>query len=128
MATLAGGAGARISVETVEEELANASAHYERAIQQLQTVAAREHGLPPEAAAKLQQSLAQVDRYIEASRAALAEEPANQPARDSLFAALQHKVEILQDTVALQNSMSTLPTAAPASPGGANRQPGSKKS
>ena len=94
------------TVETVEQELAEAARHYELAIAQLEAVAKQNEGtLPPEAAAKLQTSLTQVDKYIAESRAALVTEPQSESARDSLFDALRRKVAILQDTVALVGAM-----------------------
>ena len=42
---------------------------------------------------------------IAESRTALLEEPASQPARDSLFEALGRKVALLQDMIALMNQM-----------------------
>lgn len=99
-------AGAPPTVETVEQELAKAAAHYETAIAQLEAVARQDNNaLPADAAAKLQVSLTQVDKFIAESRAALVSEPQNEPARDSLFAALRRKVEILQQTVALMGAM-----------------------
>lgn len=102
----ASNAGAPPTVETVEQELAIAAAHYETAIAQLEAVARQDNNaLPADAAAKLQVSLTQVDKFIAESRAALVNEPQNEPARDSLFAALRRKVEILQQTVALMGAM-----------------------
>lgn len=94
------------TVETVEQELAKAAQHYETAIAQLEAVARQDNNaLPADAAAKLQVSLSQVDKFIAESRAALVNEPQNEPARDSLFTALRRKVEILQQTVALMGAM-----------------------
>ncbi|TAK16339.1 MAG: hypothetical protein EPO35_05605 [Acidobacteria bacterium] len=101
-----GNVGAPATVETVEDELAKAAQHYEKAISQLEAVARQDNNaLPADAAAKLQVSLAQVDKFIAESRAALVTEPQSEPARDSLFAALRKKVEILQQTVALMGAM-----------------------
>ena len=101
-----GNANAPATVETVEQELAKASEHYEKAIAQLEAVTKQDNNaLPADAAAKLQVSLALVDKGIAQSRAALASEPQSDPARDSLFAALRQKVEILQQTVALMGAM-----------------------
>lgn len=105
-ANVAGNAVDAATVETVEQELAAAAAHYEAAITQLEAVARRDtSSLPPETAAKLQTSLTQIDKYIAESRAALVSEPQSEPARDSLFAALRRKVSMLQDTVALMGAM-----------------------
>lgn len=102
----AGNAASTASVETVEQELAAAAKHYETAISQLEAVARQDSAsLPADTAAKLQVSLAQIDKYIAESRAALVSEPQNEPARDSLFDALRRKVSILQDTVALMGAV-----------------------
>jgi len=99
-------AKAPATVETVEQELAKAAAHYETAITQLEAVAKQDsNALPADTAAKLQVSLKQVDKFIAESRAALVSEPQSAPARDSLFTALRKKVEILQQTVALMGAM-----------------------
>lgn len=96
----------KATVETVEQELAKAAAHYETAIATLEAVVKQDNNsLPADAAAKLQVSLKQTDKYIAESRAALVTEPQSDPARDSLFAALRKKVEILQQTVALMGAM-----------------------
>ena len=113
-------ASAPATVETVEQELATAAAHYEKAIAQLEAVAKQDNNaLPADTAAKLQVSLAQVDKFIAESRAALVNEPQSDPARESLFAALRKKVEILQQTVALTGAMQRgeRETAAPAKDG-----------
>ena len=105
-ASATGNAAQAPTVETVEQELALAAKHYETAIAQLEAVAKQNEGtLPAETAAKLQSSLTQIDKYIAESRAALASEPQNEPARDSLFDALRRKVSVLQDTVALVGAM-----------------------
>jgi anti-sigma factor RsiW len=105
-ADTAGNAANTATVETVEQELATAAKHYEAAIAQLEAVARQDTStLPPDAAARLQVSLTQIDKYIAESRAALVNEPQSEPARDSLFSALRRKVSILQDTVALMGAM-----------------------
>jgi anti-sigma factor RsiW len=102
----AGNAAQTATVETVEQELATAAQHYENAITQLEAVAKQDTStLPPDAAARLQVSLTQIDKYIAESRAALVSEPQSEPARNSLFDALRRKVSILQDTVALASAM-----------------------
>jgi len=103
---VAGNAADTATVETVEQELAAAAKHYEAAITQLEAVAKQDtSSLPPETAAKLQTSLAQIDKYIAESRAALVDQPQSEPARNSLFDALRRKVSMLQDTVALMGAM-----------------------
>ena len=79
-----------------------AEAQYEQAIAGLQQVAeAQKAGLDADTRAVLQQNLAAIDRAIDESRAALASEPASTLAQDSLLDALDTKVALLQDTVAL---------------------------
>lgn len=105
-ASAASNANAPATVETIDQELAQAAAHYEKAIAQLEAVAKQDsNALPADTAAKLQVSLTQVDKFIAESRAALVSEPQSAPARDSLFTALRKKVEILQQTVALMGAM-----------------------
>ena len=106
IAGTAGNAAGPATVETVDQELAAAAKHYEAAITQLEAVAKQDSSaLPPDAAAKLQVSLTEIDKYIAESRAALVSEPQSEPARDSLFTALRRKVSVLQDTVALVAAM-----------------------
>jgi hypothetical protein len=79
-----------------------AEAQYEQAIAGLQQVAdAQNAQLDADTRAVLQQNLAAIDRAIDESRAALASEPASTLAQDSLLDALDTKVALLQDTVAL---------------------------
>jgi hypothetical protein len=79
-----------------------AEAQYEQAIAGLQQLAdAQNAALDPETRAVLKENLAAIDRAIEESRAALASEPASALAQDSLLDALDTKVALLQDTVAL---------------------------
>ena len=49
----------------------------------------------------LTKNLAVIDRAIDESRAALAQEPASTLAQESLLEALETKVALLQETVAL---------------------------
>jgi len=99
-------ASAPPTVETVEDEIAKAEQHYQKAITQLEEVVKKNgSSISIDTAAKLQVSLPQLDKAIAANRAALGMEPQNDPARDSLFAALRKKVEILQETVALMGAM-----------------------
>jgi anti-sigma factor RsiW len=79
-----------------------AEAQYDQAIAGLQQVAdAQKAQLDPQTRAVFQQNLAAIDRAIDESRAALASEPANTLAQDSLLDALDTKVALLQDAVAL---------------------------
>lgn len=79
-----------------------AEAQYEQAIAGLEQLAdAQKTQLDPETRAVLRRNLAAVDRAIDESRAALATEPASTLAQDSLLDALDTKVALLQDAVAL---------------------------
>ena len=79
-----------------------AEAQYAQAIAGLQQLAdAQNAALDPQTRAVLKDNLAAIDRAIDESRAALASEPASALAQDSLLDALDTKVALLQDTVAL---------------------------
>src|SRR5215470_8689005 len=79
-----------------------AEQHYEQAIAGLQQLADTQNAaLDPETRAVLTKNLAVIDRAIDESRAALAQEPASTLAQESLLEALETKVALLQDTVAL---------------------------
>lgn len=85
-----------------ETSVPRPEAQYERAIAGLQRLAdARNAALDPDTRAVLQRNLAAIDRAIDESRAALADEPASALAQESLLDALDTKVALLQDTVAL---------------------------
>ena len=87
-------------------ELRMAEEHYEKAISGLEQVANTEQGaLDPEVAATVKRNREVIDQAIAESRTALKTEPQNQPARESLFAALRRKIVLLQDTIALLNEM-----------------------
>ena len=80
--------------------------HYEQAIAGLQQIAdAQNAGLDPGTRAVLRQNLAVIDRAISESRAALSTEPASVLAQESLLDALDTKVALLQDTVALASEI-----------------------
>jgi hypothetical protein len=90
----------------VNEELRLALDHYENAIGQLKMlVATGDDSLEPEVAATLDRNMAIIDEAILDSRAALSDDPSNQPARASLLEALSQKVNVLQATVLLMNEM-----------------------
>ena len=85
-----------------EDTVLPAEARYEQAITGLQQLAdAQNAALDPQTRAVLKDNLAAVDRAINESRAALATEPASALAQDSLLDALDTKIALLQDTVAL---------------------------
>ena len=85
-----------------EDAVLPAEAQYAQAIAGLQQLAdAQNAALDPQTRAVLKDNLAAIDRAIDESRAALASEPASALAQDSLLDALDTKVALLQDTVAL---------------------------
>jgi hypothetical protein len=92
--------------DVVAAELDLAAEHYERAIATLESMAtAGELPVEPAITATLRDNLGVIDRAIDESRQALAENPDSQPARDSLFDALRQKVGLLQATVLLMNEI-----------------------
>jgi hypothetical protein len=96
-----------------EPESVPAEQHYEQAIAGLQQLAdAQNAALDPETRAVLTKNLAVIDRAIDESRAALAQEPASTLAQESLLDALETKVALLQDTVALANDSDWTPVEA----------------
>jgi hypothetical protein len=92
----------QVGVAQSEGESVPAEQHYEQAIAGLQQLAdAQNAALDPETRAVLTKNLAVIDRAIDESRAALAQEPASTLAQESLLDALETKIALLQDTVAL---------------------------
>ena len=92
--------------QSVEAELRQASAHYEKAIKGLEQIANAEQGaLDPRTAATLQKNLAVIDQAITESREALHTQPNSEPAQQSLIDNFKTKIGLLQDTVALINEM-----------------------
>jgi hypothetical protein len=90
------------TVEPGENTTPAAEAEYEQAIAGLQRMAdAQDAALDPQTRVVLQRNLAAIDRAIDESRAALSDEPASALAQESLLDALDTKVTLLQDTVAL---------------------------
>ncbi|MFP5379417.1 MAG: anti-sigma factor family protein [Vicinamibacteria bacterium] len=93
-------------LETVQSELQQAEAHYQKAIDGLEAIAREDTGtLDPQVAAVLQKNLQVIDQAIGESRAALRVQPASAPAQESLFDAMRNKVALLQQTVELINEM-----------------------
>lgn len=97
---------AEISVESVAAEFEAAEKHYQKAIDDLQTIASKDTGeLDPQVASVLQKNLTVIDQAINENRAALKSQPASTNAQDGLFDALRTKVALLQTTVELINEM-----------------------
>ena len=94
------------SVQIFADELTAAMTHYEKAIAELEVITKTNNGsLDPTLAATLQQNLLVIDDAIAQSRTAFTHDPTSVPARDSLLEALQRKVSVLQETVALMNEI-----------------------
>ena len=94
------------TVDSVAAEFAKAEEHYQKAIDDLQTIANKDTGeLDPQVAAVLQKNLSVIDQAITESRAALKTQPSNTNAQEGLFDALRTKVALLQQTVELINEM-----------------------
>ncbi len=95
-----------VTVESVAAEFEAAERHYQKAIDDLQTIANKDTGeLDPEVAAVLQKNLTVIDQAITESRVALRSQPSSTNAQDGLFDALRTKVALLQQTVELINEM-----------------------
>jgi anti-sigma-K factor RskA len=94
------------AAQSIETELRQAEAHYEKAIKGLEAIANSEQSeLDPRTAATLQKNLAVIDQAISESRAAVRAQPASEPAQQSLIDGFKTKIGLLQDTVALINEM-----------------------
>ena len=104
--TTAQGETPEVTVESVTAEFEAAEKHYQKAIDDLQTIANKDTGeLDPQVAAVLQKNLGVIDQAIAESRAALKSQPASANAQNGLFDALRTKVALLQQTVELINEM-----------------------
>ena len=94
------------TVDSVTAEFEAAEKHYQKAIDDLQTIASKDNGeLDPQVAAVLQKNLTVIDQAITESRAALKAQPSSTNAQEGLFDALRSKVALLQQTVELINEM-----------------------
>jgi anti-sigma factor RsiW len=94
------------TVESIDSELQQAAAHYEKAIAGLEQVAnASDQPLDPDVMAALHRNLGVIDKAITESRAALVAQPTSRVAQQSLFDAFRRKVALLQDTIALMNEL-----------------------
>jgi hypothetical protein len=94
------------SVQVFADELSEAMTHYEKAIAELEVITKTNNGsLDPTLASTLQKNLRVIDGAIAESRTAFTRDPTSVPARDSLLEALQRKVSVLQETVALMNEI-----------------------
>src|SRR5262245_28167091 len=94
------------TVESVTAEFEAAEKHYQKAIDDLQTIANKDTGeLDPNVAAVLQKNLGIIDQAISENREALKSQPSSTNAQNGLFDALRNKVALLQQTVELINEM-----------------------
>jgi|RhiMetdeSRZDD1v2_1073273.scaffolds.fasta_scaffold09435_4 anti-sigma factor RsiW len=94
------------TMDSITAEFAAAEKHYQKAIDDLQTIANKDTGeLDPQVAAVLQKNLMLIDQAISESRAALRAQPSSANAQEGLFDALRSKVALLQETVELINEM-----------------------
>jgi anti-sigma factor RsiW len=99
-------AAAAPTMDSITAEFAAAEKHYQKAIDDLQTIANKDTGeLDPQVAAVLQKNLTVIDQAITESRAALQAQPSSTNAQEGLFDALRSKVALLQQTVELINEM-----------------------
>jgi anti-sigma factor RsiW len=99
-------AAQEVTVESVTAEFEAAEKHYQKAIDDLQTIANKDTGeLDPQVASVLQKNLTVIDQAITESRAALRSQPSSSNAQSGLFDALRSKVALLQQTVELINEM-----------------------
>lgn len=94
------------AVQSVENEIDAAQQHYTKAITALEQVAKEgQANLDPQTMAVFDKSNGLVDQAIHESQAAVKAQPSDEQAQASLFDALQRKVDLLKDTVALINEM-----------------------
>ena len=104
--TTPGHQSAQDTVQDVDEHLRIADAHYQQAITELETlVGSAQATLDPAVAATLDKNLGIIDKAVRESREAIKAQPNNQIAQTSLFEALRQKVALLEDTIALINTM-----------------------
>jgi anti-sigma factor RsiW len=97
---------ASVDAQSVESELRQAEAHYDKAIKGLEQITnAGQGALDPATAATLQKNLSVIDQAISESRAAVHSQPNNEPAQASLLDNFKAKIGLLQDTVSLINEM-----------------------
>jgi anti-sigma factor RsiW len=104
--TQAGNPSPGDSVQSGVEDLRQAERLLQSGIAKLKEgMGSDEQALPVAAASTLDRNLQILDQAIAESSAALQQEPQNVAARTSLFDALQRKIALLQDTIALMNEM-----------------------
>ena len=101
-----GNAAASDTVESGVEDLRKAEQLLQSGVAKLKEgLGSEEQALPTAVTATLDSNLQILDQAIAESSSALQREPQNVAARNSLFDALQRKISLLQDTIALMNEM-----------------------
>ena len=94
------------TLDSMADEVKLASAPAERAIADLEAMAAKPPSdFDPAVATVFKENLGKIDATIAESRSALASNPESESARDSLFEAMRHKISVLQTMVSLINDM-----------------------
>ncbi|HET7220432.1 MAG TPA: zf-HC2 domain-containing protein [Vicinamibacterales bacterium] len=101
-----GNAAASDTVQSGVEDLRKAEQLLQSGVAKLKEgLGSEEQALPTAVTATLDSNLQILDQAIAESSSALQTDPQNVAARNSLFDALQRKISLLQDTVALMNEM-----------------------
>jgi len=104
--TAQGNASTADAVQSGVEDLRQAERLLQSGIAKLKDgLGSDQQALPAHVATTLDTNLRILDQAIAESSAALQQEPQNVAARNSLFDALQRKISLLQDTIALMNEM-----------------------
>jgi anti-sigma factor RsiW len=99
-------AAASDAVQSGVEDLRQAEQLLQSGVSKLKEgLGSDEQALPAAVTATLDSNLQILDQAIAESSTALQREPQNAAARNSLFDALQRKISLLQDTIALMNEM-----------------------
>ena len=94
------------SVQSGVEDLRKAEQLLQSGVAKLKEgLGSEKQTLPPAVAATLDRNLQILDQAIAENSSALRQDPQNVAARNSLFEALQRKISLLQDTIALMNEM-----------------------
>jgi anti-sigma factor RsiW len=99
-------AGGSDAVQSGVEDLRKAEQLLQSGVAKLKEgLGSEQEALPTAVASTLDRNLQILDQAIAESSSALQQEPQNVAARNSLFDALQRKISLLQDTIALMNEM-----------------------
>jgi hypothetical protein len=100
------GRGAIATTDGLDAEQQDVEAHYVTAIARLEQITSAERSaLDPDTAEVLDAGLSVIDEAIVQSRAALGTQPESDLAQDSLYQALDRKVTVLQEMLALIDEM-----------------------